>query len=300
MVEAATKNISESALTDIPEGTGQGEVTGTVEVSATSLPGLEAAQDNACQAYMEQMQAAEEASAKAAEAKAAYQQAAAEFHADPYSAATMEKMEEAVRAMAAANAEAEAAQQLLEERAQEAQDACDAVEAKINELRESRTQDTTYVVHTARAECSCAPRYSYLALDETHGVYTRQIPQMTVGDVTEMVNIITFGRCKSKENPKVREAAEAVAQAAKEQIQNSQNWRDKLINLFFKPEEIKVTDSLIEECEGECIMEIPTGIDWLKAHGKMRISDKFPLMRKCELTCKYGGLITILLSGQPE
>lgn len=300
MVEAAIKNFSESALADIPEGAGQGEATGTVEFSPTSLAGLEAAQDSACQAYMEQMQAAEAANAKAAEAKLAYEQAAAEFYNNPYSEEAMRKMDEAVGAMAIAKSEAEAAQQLLEEKAQEAQDACDAVEAKLNELRESRTQDSTYVVHTARAECSCAPRYSYLALDETHGVYTRQIPQMTVGDVTEMVNIITFGRCKSKENPKVREAAEAVAKAAKEQIQNSQNWRDKLINFFFKPEEIKVTDSLIEQCEGECIMEIPSGIDWLKAHGKVRINDKLPLMRKCELTCKYGGLITILLSGQPE
>lgn len=267
-----------------------------------SLPDFEAAQGKACQAYMEQAQAAEEASAKAAEAKAAYQQAAAEFYADPYSPTAMQKMDEALQAMADANAEAEAAQQLLEEKAQEAQEACDAVEAKMQELRRSRSRDTTFVVHTARAECSCAARQSYLALDETHGVYTRQKPQMTVGDVTEMVNIITFGRCKSKENPKVWEAAEAAAQAANEQIKNSENWRDKLINFFFRPEkkEIKVTDSLLEQCEGECIMEVPSGTDWLKWQGNVSINDKAPLMRKCELTCKYGGLITILLSGQPE
>lgn len=299
MTKAGKKGPDENApVGSITKGGPKNMISGTK--SAGRLTDLEAAQGSACQAYMEQMQAAEAASKKAAEAKAAYQHAAAECYANPYSVAAMQKRNEAMQAMASAEAEADAAQQLLEEKAQEAQEACDAVEAKLKELRESRTRDTTYVVHTARAECSCAPRQSYLALDETHGVYTRQIPQMTVGDVTEMVNIITFGRCKSKENPKVREAAEAVAQAAKEQIQNSENWRDKLINLFFKPEEIKVTDSLLEQCEGECIMEVPSGTDWLKWQGNVRINDKSPLMRKCELTCKYGGLITILLSGQPE
>lgn len=170
-----------------------------------SLTDLEAAQGSACQAYMEQMQAAEAASTKAAEAKVAYGQASAEFYNNPYSEAAKQKMDEAMQELIAANAEAEAAEQLLEEKAQEAQEACDAVEAKLKELRESRTRDTTYVVHMARAECSCASRQSYLALDETHGVYTRQIPQMTVGDVMEMVNIITFGRRKSKENPKARQ-----------------------------------------------------------------------------------------------
>lgn len=267
-----------------------------------SLPDLEAAQSNACQAYMAQAQAAAEADAKAAEAQKAYQLAAAELYVNPDSPAAMQKMEEALQAKTAAEAEAEAAQQLLEKKAQEAQDACDAVEAKMQVLQRSRSRDTTYVVHMARAECSCAARQSYLALDETHGVYTRQIPQMTAGDVTEMVNIITFGRCKSKENPKVWEAAEAAAQAANEQIKNSENWRDKIINFFFRPEgkEIKVTDSLLEQCEGECIMEVPSGIDWLKWQGNVSINDKPPLMRKCELTCKYGGLITILFSGQPE
>ena len=40
----------------------------------------------------------------------------------------------------------------------------------------------TYVVHTAMIRCSMGMRETYLVLDDTHGVFLRQQPQMTVDD----------------------------------------------------------------------------------------------------------------------
>lgn len=72
---------------------------------------------------------------------------------------------------------------------------------KKQELRDSRVNDTAYVVHCARIECPFGMRESYLALDATHGVLTHQIPQMTVKDMILNTNIINFGGCHSRENP---------------------------------------------------------------------------------------------------
>lgn len=265
-----------------------------------SLTDLEAAQGAANQALYEQAQALEAANSKVAEAQAAYEQAVQDSYFEPDPEVAQQKLEEANQALMEAQAEAQAAEEQLYECAAAVEEADKAVEAEIEALRESRYDDTTYVVHTARVECSCAARQSYLALDQTHGVYTRGIPQMIIGDTVENTNIITFGRCKSKENPKVVEAAEQAALAAREQIQNSDDWRDKIMNFFFKPDKIEVTDSLIEQCEGECIMELAGNVTWRKWQGNVRINGRAPLMRKCELTCKYGGQIVILLSGQPE
>ena len=100
--------------------------------------------------------------------------------------ATLQELSDAQVAETAANENYEAA-------AAGAQAAAEAVEAKKQELRDSRVNDTAYVVHCARIECPFGMRESYLALDATHGVLTHQIPQMTVKDMILNTNIIKFG-----------------------------------------------------------------------------------------------------------
>jgi ATPase subunit of ABC transporter with duplicated ATPase domains len=103
--------------------------------------------------------------------------------------ATLQELSDAQVAETAANENYEAA-------AAGAQAAAEAVEAKKQELRDSRVNDTAYVVHCARIECPFGMRESYLALDATHGVLTHQIPQMTVKDMILNTNIINFGGCQ--------------------------------------------------------------------------------------------------------
>ncbi len=177
------------------------------------------------------------------------------------------------------------------------------MEQKKEELRKSRYKDTTYVVHCARIECSCGMRESYLALGPTHGVKTRQIPQMIISDTVLDTNIINFGGCKSKENPTLIAAAEEAARKANEEIQEKRkkggffNW---VIDLFCGDGHVEVSDSLLEQCVGECKDCIPANAEWRRGHVKVSINGKPVLLRRCSTRCIYGGLVTILLSGQPE
>ncbi len=199
--------------------------------------------------------------------------------------------------------EEKAAEASVEEAAKKAQAASELVEQKKEELRKSRYKDTTYVVHCARIECSCGMRESYLALGPTHGVKTRQIPQMIISDTVLDTNIINFGGCKSKENPTLIAAAEEAARKANEEIQEKRkkggffNW---VIDLFCGDGHVEVSDSLLEQCVGECKDCIPANAEWRRGHVKVSINGKPVLLRRCSTRCIYGGLVTILLSGQPE
>lgn len=188
--------------------------------------------------------------------------------------------------------------------AQKAQDAMDDVEEKKEELREKREEDISYVVNRAKIECPFGLRDSYLTMNEAQGVYTRQIPQMTICDTVLDENIINFGGCRSKENPSLRAAAEAATAAARKQVKEEGGWLDKftdfVVGIFVKDEKIQVTDSLLDQCIGECKACFDADARWESGHEKVYVNGEHVLLRRCSLTCNYGGQVTILLSGQPE
>ena len=206
--------------------------------------------------------------------------------------------------------------------AAEAQAAAEAVEAKKQELRDSRVNDTAYVVHCARIECPFGMRESYLALDATHGVLTHQIPQMTVKDMILNTNIINFGGCHSRENPDVQAEIEKTNAI----IESKKDWRDDVVGYFTKKWNERVTiikagiglakkllgmkkkekteEEKLEEMSsdfvGECKAQFPADGEWLEGHEKVFINGEPLLLRRCSIMCSYGGCVTILLSGQPE
>ena len=188
-----------------------------------SLSGLEQMQGEANKKFTESYDAAQKASEKAAAAEEAFYKAAQDYTFGDMSDESFQKKEAAQKAMEEAKAEAEAAEKAMEEAAAEAQTAGEAVENKKEELRKNRDNDTTYVVHCARIECSKGMRESYLVLGPTHGVKTRQIPQMTIKDILPEVNVINFGGCFSTENPSVKAAAEAAVMAAQKTIEDKHN-----------------------------------------------------------------------------
>lgn len=268
-----------------------------------SLKDLEAVSAAASAAHYENYEKLTAAAEKAEAADAAYKQALNEMAYDEYGSnykENQEKFNEALAAKQEADAALDAANEAFEETAAAAQDAEDAVEAKKEAQRKSRSTDVSMVVHVARIECTCGMRESYLVLNDTHGVYTRQIPQTIVTDYVLDDNIINFGGCTSKENPTLIAAAEKAVAEAKAQIEANKGWRDKAMDKLFGDQEIEVTDSLLEQCIGECIAEFPAGACWKKKHEKVTVNDESPILRRCEIDCNYGGKITILLSGQPE
>lgn len=269
-----------------------------------SLTDLESTANGAYQSYSEASDALTAAQEKTASAEKAYEEAMNRYANGNPSPERLEALEEAQQVLEAAKAEETAATEALEAAADEAQNAIDAVEAKKEELRNSRHTDTTYVVHCARVECTYGMRESYLALGPTHGVITRQVPQMTAKDTILDTNIINFGGCKSRENPTLRKAAEDAARRANEIIDENTGWGgkliDKVIGIFCGESEIKVTESLMAECMGECIACFPADAEWTRGHEKVSVNGEPMLLRRCSLRCNYGGEITILLSGQPE
>lgn len=200
----------------------------------------------------------------------------------------------------------------------QAQTAAVMVNMKKASLRRSRSVDMTYVVYQARLECNFGIRESYLSLGSTHGVMTREIPQMTVKDAKLNTNIINFGGCRSRENPSVKEAARRAKDNANIRIALNKDWRDMAavgvivaralnnpvmaIKDYFcsKKEEDVLFDSLLAECIGECTACFPEFAAWENGHTKVTINGVPVLLRRCTMRCNWGGRITILLSGQPE
>jgi len=272
-----------------------------------SLSGLEKMQGEANKKFIESYDAAQKASEKAAAAEEAFYKAAQDYTFGDMSDESFQKKEAAQKAMEEAKAEAEAAEKAMEEAAAEAQAAGEAVENKKEELRRERDNDTTYVVHCARIECTKGMRESYLVLGPTHGVKTRQIPQMTIKDILPEVNVINFGGCFSTENPSVKAAAEAAVMAAQKTIEDKHNQKgcvgrflDNVVDWFVGDHEMSVDESLMQQCVGECLAGFSENPKWEKGHEKVTVNGEPVLLRRCSLTCNYGGCITILVSGQPE
>lgn len=276
-------------------------------MSDISLTELENRQGEASMKFEESYHAAMTAGENAAAAEEAYYDALNEFNASDITEESCAKLEAAKQAMEAAQKEADDTAKAMEAAAKEAQDAADAVEDRKEELRANRDNDTTYVVHCARIECTCGMRESYLTLGPTHGVKTRQIPQMTVKDTVLDTNIINFGGCFSLENPSVKDAAEDAVAASQDIIESRKNERkglarflDKVVDFFVKDTETDVDESLMKQCVGECSAQFPPGAQWIKGHEKVTINGEQVLLRRCSMMCSYGGCITILVSGQPE
>lgn len=280
-----------------------GDTYATQSLKDVSLTDVESAANDAYKAYSEAQDAVEAAKEKIASAEQAYEDAVNQCMFGDGSPESFEKMQEAQKALEEAKAEEKAAEEALETAAAEAQAAAETVEQKKDELRRSRYNDTTYVVHCARVECSCGMRESYLALGPTHGVKTRQIPQMITSDTILDTNIINFGGCTSKENPSLIAAAEEAARKANEEIQERRQKKgffNRVIDLFCGDGHVEVSDSLLEQCVGECKECFPADTEWSRGHVKVSVNGKPVLLRRCSARCIYGGLVTILLSGQPE
>lgn len=282
-----------------------------------SLTELEEAQLKAYQMYFGAYAAVQAAEEKQEAARKASQRALLQYSGKMISEEEFKALKQSCdETKAEAEAEAKAAMEELEVAAEIAQAVTDDIEKKKKNLRESRETDTSFVVHRARIECPYGMRPSYLALGPTHGVMTRQIPQMTVKDILLNENIINFGGCHSKENPEVQKSLKAL----NDEIDKKRDWRDNVAdalsgiadfckNFFCKKKYRAVhlgekrgaaEEDLMTECVGECIAQFPTDAEWESGHEKVFINGESVMLRKCQLMCNFGGCITILDSGQPE
>ncbi|HBJ1646469.1 DUF4280 domain-containing protein [Clostridium botulinum] len=174
-----------------------------------------------------------------------------------------------------------------EQKKKEEEDAQKAEEARLAELQNS------YILHTAVILCSYAARHSFLVVPQSHGEFIHGIPQLNIEDSKPNINIISFGVCRSPQNPNVQAAAKEIAKEIKER---KKTFTEKVLDLFAKKPSEDIGDDLVKQCAGKCEATILT--PWIDGKEDVLIDGKQALLGKCKLECKYGGDITIYTSGQ--
>lgn len=153
----------------------------------------------------------------------------------------------------------------------------------------------TYVVHCADTVCSMGLRDSKIVLRKSHGVYLKNRAQMTVKDQDSEINVICFGGCRSAENPLTAAEAEKIAGDVKEAT--GQSFEKQVKDIFTTEGE---GGSKSMQCVGECTPEI-VSVQWDKEKEDVSVEPgQNALMGEATLVCKFGGIIKIIGSGQPE
>lgn len=157
----------------------------------------------------------------------------------------------------------------------------------------------TYVVHTATITCTNGMRPSCAVLDNTHGIYLRQQPQMTVCDSSGTRNIVCFGGCYSMENPDTQAEAERIQREVEKEAPDT--FLDKVMNFFTggkKKAETHEAQKGVPRVVGRCIPNIPSGERWDNGKDSVETKGEKPLLGGAKLRCLYGGEIEIIDSGQ--
>ena len=170
-------------------------------------------------------------------------------------------------------------------------------EAEAEAERLERLQES-YILHTAMIECSKAFRPSYLVVPISHGEFIQGIPQLNIKDSKPLINIRSFGVCKSPLNPEVQKAASEIL----EKVNNEEKtFSQKVMSIFCKEPDNKpseIDESLLSQCVGKCIPVI--NMDWVDGKEDVLVEGEAALLGKCSLKCLYGGDITLYTSGQQE
>ena len=154
--------------------------------------------------------------------------------------------------------------------------------------------DDTYIVHCAQVSCDFGMRPSYLVLEDSHGVYLKGRAQVTIKDCKDE-NIICFGGCMSPENPKTIEAAKEIAREVAQETE--MDFEDQVSDIFTQESD---DGKKFMACFGECEPSI-VSTEWDKEKEDVLVEPgQKALLGAGTLTCKYGGIIRIEDTGQPE
>ncbi len=152
----------------------------------------------------------------------------------------------------------------------------------------------TYVVHGAVIQCNMGLRQSKLVLRQTHGVFLRKIAQINEKDGIGTENIIDFCGCISADNPLTMEKAMEIAE--KVEREKGENFDDNVEEIFCNG---SIGSVKTMSCAGKCIPQIISSA-WDEVKDGVLTEGKRPVRGTATLKCKYGGVITIELTGQPE
>lgn len=152
----------------------------------------------------------------------------------------------------------------------------------------------TYVVHNADIYCNMGLRMSKLVLRQSHGVFLKGRAQVTELDCTGKKNIIDFCGCRSGDNPATKKKAQDISK--KVEAATGENFSNEVEDIFCNGEigSVKTMD-----CAGECVPDIVSS-SWDDIKDNV-ITDRQKTVRgTATVKCRWGGVITIETTGQPE
>lgn len=160
--------------------------------------------------------------------------------------------------------------------------------------------DDAYVVHGAAIQCPFAMREGNVVVPQGHGLFLHEIDQLTVGDSKALTNILTFGVCRSPDNPAVQAKAAEIAAKVRENTKNKKKslW-DKIGDFFCKgADESTPDESFVGQCGAPCV-PVPIG-QWDNGKDGVEADGEQPLLGCGTIRCMWGGEIIITNPGQPE
>ncbi|KOY15753.1 DUF4280 domain-containing protein [Paenibacillus xylanivorans] len=157
------------------------------------------------------------------------------------------------------------------------------------------SDDKSYVVHGAYAQCTFGTRPARLVIPASHGDYIHEQPQLNVNDFLSMTNIRPFGLCTSLSNPAVQAEMKAIVDAVQPPKQDI-GW---FKSLFTKEEDVPLEELPPPECVAMCTPQIIA--PWLDGKDDVKVSTGDALLNTCKNFCICGrGDITIVHNGQRE
>ncbi len=152
----------------------------------------------------------------------------------------------------------------------------------------------TFVVHCADINCNMGLRMSKLVLRQSHGVFLKRMAQITDKDCIGNTNIINFCGCISADNPKTMEKAKEIS--AHVESETGENFDDQIEDIFCNG---SIGSVKTMSCAGECSPEI-ISTSWDEVKDTVLTDGEKTVRGTATLKCRYGGVITIEFTGQPE
>lgn len=152
----------------------------------------------------------------------------------------------------------------------------------------------TYVVHCAATSCDLGLRDSKLVLGMSHGVYLKDLAQVSIRDQIGVANVICFGGCVSAMNPSTLAVAQQMA--AKVAAETGTAVPTDIMGMFTK----EGTNGKALSVSGVCT-PIIVSPEWDNEKEDVTVATgKKALLGEATLTCSFGGTITVIDTGQPE
>ena len=149
-------------------------------------------------------------------------------------------------------------------------------------------------MHGADIRCNMGLRLSKVVLRQGHGVFLKQIAQITDKDCIGGTNLINFCGCISADNPRTMEKALEISKKVEETT--GENFDQEVADIFCNG---SIGSVKTMSCAGECIPDI-VSTAWDEVKDAVFTDGEKPVRGTATLKCRYGGVITIEMTGQPE